>query len=96
MFDSEFDRLMDDADHAVYKTMGVEVRINGGDSVTAIYDENLNEFDAMSGRVSRLAFRRTDNVRVKRNDQIEFVASGKTAKVTSGPFYEDGETVVVL
>ncbi|WP_441257745.1 head-tail joining protein [Vibrio sp. Vf1514] len=96
MFDSEFDRLMEDADDRVYSTMGVLVRVNDSEPVLAIYDESINEFDAMAGRKRQMTFRRSDNVKVRKGDTIEFVVSGKRTTVSSGPYPENGDLMVVL
>ncbi|WP_246201041.1 head-tail joining protein [Vibrio ziniensis] len=87
---------MESADDVVYSTMGVQVRVNDSEPVTAIYEEDLNQFDAMAGRVRKLTFRRTDNIRVRKGDKIEFVSSGKQTTVSSGPYPENGDILVIL
>lgn len=96
MFDNEFDQLMADADDSIWSAFGVFVRVNGGEPIRAIYDESLNQFDAMAGIVRKLTFKKEDNVRPKKGTPIEFVSSGKTLTVTSGPYPEDGNIVVIL
>ncbi|KGK16729.1 hypothetical protein DC58_02060 [Vibrio navarrensis] len=96
MFDNEFDRAMAQVDETVWSEFGVTVRINGGDEVTAIYDEGLNEFDAMTGNVSKLSFRLGDGVKPRKGDKILFVSSGRELTVTSGPYRDSGNLVVIL
>ncbi|EOX3456129.1 head-tail joining protein [Vibrio cholerae] len=96
MFDSEFDKLMTCADDYVYSTMGERVRVNDSEPFLAIYDERANEFDAMSGVLKKLTFRRGESVRIRKGDQVEFTSSGKKLTVTSGPYHDNGEVVVYL
>lgn len=96
MFDSEFDRYMQAADDAVFNTYSVSVSVNGGEPVQAIYEEKTNEFDALAGIVRQLTFRRSSQVRVRRNDEIKFLSTGKTFSVSGGPYFLNGDILVTL
>ena len=96
MFDNEFDQLMEEVDSTVFDSFGVWVKVDGGEPVRAIYDESLNQFDAMAGIARKLTFKKSDNVRPKKGARIEFVSSGRILTVTSGPYPEDGNIEVIL
>ncbi|HAS6055320.1 TPA: hypothetical protein I7122_21545 [Vibrio vulnificus] len=96
MFDNEFDRAMAQVDDIVWSAFGVSVRINGGEAVSAIYDESPNEFDAMAGLVRKLSFKSSDGVRPRKGDKILFVSNGRELVVTSGPYPDSGNIVVIL
>ncbi|HHF3086106.1 TPA: head-tail joining protein [Vibrio diabolicus] len=96
MFDNEFDQLMEEVDNTVSEAFGAWVKVNGGEPIKAIYDESLNQFDAMAGIARKLTFKKADNVRPKKGTPIEFVSSGRKLTVTSGPYPEDGNIVVIL
>ncbi|MBV1842710.1 hypothetical protein [Photobacterium ganghwense] len=96
MFDNQFDQEMEKADQVIWSAFSTPVRVNGGEQFAAIYDEIPIEFDAMSGVLRKLSFLASANVRVRKGDVIEFVKTGKTAVVTSGPYPDGGNIVVHL
>ncbi|MEJ2766976.1 head-tail joining protein [Photobacterium sp. MCCC 1A19761] len=96
MFDNRFDQAMEKADQTIWLAFSIQVRVNGGDSVSAIYDETPNEFDSMSGVIRKLSFLASSGVKVRQGDVIEFVKTGKQATVTSGPYADGGNIVVNL
>lgn len=96
MFDNRFDKAMEKADQTIWSEFSTQVRVNGGDPVSAVYDEIPNEFDAMSGVIRKLSFLASSGVRVRKGDVIEFVNTGKKATVTSGPHADGGNFVVNL
>lgn len=95
-FDNAFDALMDEADRLIQDTFGIYVSVNGSEKVKAIYEEKLNEFDAMSGVARHLSFRKSSGIKPRRGDQIVIVSSGYKYSVTSGPFSSDDYWVVIL
>ncbi len=95
-FDNEFDRVMAEADETIWSAFGVQVKVNDSEPVSAIYDESPNEFDAMAGLVRKLSFKSSDGVRPRKGDKIEFVGTGRKLTVTSGPYPEGGNILVIL
>ncbi|UTV28996.1 head-tail joining protein [Photobacterium atrarenae] len=96
MFDNRFDQAMEKADQTIWSAFSIQVRVNGGDPVSAVYDETPIEFDSMSGALRKLSFLASSGVRVRKGDVIEFVKTGKKATVTSGPYLDGGNFVVNL
>lgn len=92
----DFDEQMVKADQVIWSAFGVMVKINGGEPIQAIYDESLNEFDAMAGLVRKLSFKSHDGVRPRKGDKIEFIRTGRTLTVTSGPYPDGGNIQVIL
>ncbi|CAK2033835.1 Phage protein [Vibrio crassostreae] len=95
-FDNEFDQAMAEADDTIWSAFGVMVKVNGGEAIQAVYDESLNEFDSMAGLVRKLSFKTSDGVRPRKGDKIEFVSTGRTLTVTSGPYPDGGNIQVIL
>ncbi|WP_261890264.1 head-tail joining protein [Vibrio cortegadensis] len=95
-FDNEFDQAMAEADDTIWSAFGVMVKVNGGEAIQAVYDESLNEFDAMAGLVRKLSFKTSDGVRPRKGDKVEFVSTGRTLTVTSGPYPDGGNIQVIL
>jgi hypothetical protein len=96
MFDSDFDNLMNEADEEIWSNMGISVCINDGEPVTAVYEEDFNEFDTVAGAVKQFKFLAISGVTIKAGDTIKNMSSGQVATVVGSPISINGEIQVTV